>query len=295
MASEGKQPEWQKGTVYFHDGRKKVKKTKPKADSREIDTRDLRGFMMDPVPKGTIVECFIIRKKEGVMNKFPKYELRLDDSMKKNNIFLMAGKRTMGSKSSNYHIAMDRIHFEATSSSYLGKVRSNFVGTEFTIYDNGVNPQKESISGTRGARRELGAVMYGANLGANHPREMTVILPKGEAKEGVEGIVGRFQKNDSSVYVLHQKKPQWNEKLKAFTLNFHGRVTRASVKNFQLVYKGDYEDEEAYSSLESGKVSLQFGKVGTDKFTMDVRWPLSPYQAFSICMTSFDPKLACES
>eukprot|EP00463_Aulacantha_scolymantha_P003981 TRINITY_DN4932_c0_g1_i1.p1 TRINITY_DN4932_c0_g1~~TRINITY_DN4932_c0_g1_i1.p1 ORF type:complete len:145 (+),score=23.22 TRINITY_DN4932_c0_g1_i1:59-436(+) len=89
---------------------------------------------------------------------------------------------------------------------------------------------------------------------------MTVVLPKGESKAGVDGIVDRFQKNDESVYVLHQKKPQWNEKLKAFTLNFHGRVTRASVKNFQLVYKGDYEDEEAYSSLESGKVSLQFGK-----------------------------------
>jgi len=200
----------------------------------------------------------------------------------------------MGCKTSNYWISSDRRHMDQKSSSYLGKVRANFVGTEFVIYDHGVNPNKQTTSGPRGARRELGAVLYGANIGANHPREMTVVLPKGESKEGVDGIIARFQKNDKSVYVLHQKKPQWNEKLKAFTLNFHGRVTKASVKNFQLVYKGDYDDEEAYSSTASGKVSLQFGKKDTDMFTMDVRWPLSPYQAFSICMTSFDPKLACE-
>lgn len=294
MSTESKIPEWQKGTVYFHDGRRKLKKVTEKTDTKEIDFRDPHAFMMNPVPKGTIVECFIMRKKEGLLNKFPKYELRLDDSMKRNNMFLMAGKRNLVSKSSNYWISSDRMHMDTNSSSYLGKVRSNFIGTEFVIYDNGVNPSRQTTGGKRGARRELGAVIYGANIGGNHPREMTVVLPKGEGKDGIEGILDRYKRNDTAVYVLHQKKPKWNEKLKAFTLNFHGRVTKASVKNFQLVYKGNYEDEEAYSSLESGKVSLQFGKKGTDRFTMDVRWPLSIYQAFAICMSSFDPKLACE-
>lgn len=41
-------------------------------------------------------------------------------------------------------------------------------------------------------------------------------------------------------------------------------------------------------------VILQFGKVGRDMFTMDYRYPLSAFQAFSICLTSFDTKLACE-
>jgi len=294
MSSEKKVAEWQRGTVLFHDGRSTFQKPKkPKGETKEIDMRDFRGFIMNPVPKGTLIECFIIRKKEGLMNKYPRYELRLDDGMKKNNAFLLLGKRQMGNKSSNYWISMDRMLLNQDSTSYLGKVRGNFVGTEFTIYDNGVNPSKKSISGPRGARRELGAVLYGANIGANHPREMTVVL-KGETQEGVDDIVERFKRNNKKIYVLYQKKPQWNARLKAFTLNFHGRVTMASVKNFQLVYKGDFEGEEAYSSNQSGKVSLQFGKKGNDKFTMDVRWPLSIYQAFAICMTSFDPKLACE-
>ncbi|KAJ9560340.1 hypothetical protein OSB04_005500 [Centaurea solstitialis] len=42
------------------------------------------------------------------------------------------------------------------------------------------------------------------------------------------------------------------------------------------------------------KVILQFGKVGKDIFTMDYRYPLSAFQAFAICLSSFDTKLACE-
>ena len=41
-------------------------------------------------------------------------------------------------------------------------------------------------------------------------------------------------------------------------------------------------------------IILQFGKVGKDTFTMDYQWPISAVQAFAICLTSFDNKLACE-
>ncbi|KAK2969457.1 hypothetical protein RJ640_011354 [Escallonia rubra] len=33
---------------------------------------------------------------------------------------------------------------------------------------------------------------------------------------------------------------------------------------------------------------------GSDMFTMDYRYPLSAFQAFAICLSSFDTKLACE-
>ncbi|KAI9119395.1 hypothetical protein K1719_010070 [Acacia pycnantha] len=44
----------------------------------------------------------------------------------------------------------------------------------------------------------------------------------------------------------------------------------------------------------SRKTSLLFGKVADDTFTMDYRQPLSAFQAFAICLTSFGTKLACE-
>nr|KAJ0185873.1 hypothetical protein LSAT_V11C900503380 [Lactuca sativa] len=48
------------------------------------------------------------------------------------------------------------------------------------------------------------------------------------------------------------------------------------------------------SQPEHDKVILQFGKVGKDMFTMDYRYPLSAFQAFAICLSNFDTKLACE-
>lgn len=38
---------------------------------------------------------------------------------------------------------------------------------------------------------------------------------------------------------LHNKTPQWNEDTQSYVLNFHGRVTQASVKNFQIVHDND--------------------------------------------------------
>ncbi len=50
--------------------------------------------------------------------------------------------------------------------------------------------------------------------------------------------------------MLRNKPPKWNEQLGAYCLNFGGRVTAASVKNFQLVEDGDLD-----------RVVLQYGKV----------------------------------
>ena len=33
----------------------------------------------------------------------------------------------------------------------------------------------------------------------------------------------------------------WNEDTQSYVLNFHGRVTQASVKNFQIVHDNDRE------------------------------------------------------
>jgi tubby and related proteins len=101
--------------------------------------------------------------------------------------------------------------------------------------------------------------------------------------------------------ILRNKTPRWHEHLQCWCLNFRGRVTVASVKNFQLVAAtqpaaGAPTPSQAAPAPppEHEKVILQFGKVGEDMFTMDYRYPLSTFQAFAICLSSFDTKLACE-
>ena len=70
-------------------------------------------------------------------------------------------------------------------------------------------------------------------------------------------------------------------------------MTVASVKNFQLVATADLGHPDN-SVGDEETVLLQFGKVDSDIFTMDYRQPLSAFQAFAICLSSFGTKLACE-
>lgn len=96
----------------------------------------------------------------------------------------------------------------------------------------------------------------------------------------------------------------------AYVLNFHGRVTQASVKNFQLVHESNRECTHALACTHTASslnntcvfppspaadyIVLQFGKVTSETFTMDYTFPLSALQAFGITLSSFDSKLACE-
>merc|ERR1711870_95645 len=82
---------------------------------------------------------------------------------------------------------------------------------------------------------------------------------------------------------FQNRQPKWNDQIGAYVLNFNKRVTEASVKNFQLI-----------SSTDPETVSLQFGRVGKEVFNLDFRYPISPFQAFAMCLSSFDYKLGCE-
>ncbi|KAK6258329.1 hypothetical protein SCA6_012803 [Theobroma cacao] len=101
-----------------------------------------------------------------------------------------------------------------------------------------------------------------------------------------------FSLGSGEPLTLKNKAPRWHEQLQCWCLNFKGRVTVASVKNFQLV--AAVEPSHNVSPEEQEKVILQFGKIGKDIFTMDYRYPLSAFQAFAICLSSFDTKPACE-
>ena len=53
---------------------------------------------------------------------------------------------------------------------------------------------------------------------------------------GNDSILARMKdRNMRDLVYLINKPPRWNEQVGAYVLNFNGRVTMASVKNFQLV------------------------------------------------------------
>ncbi|KAK4789910.1 hypothetical protein SAY86_017214 [Trapa natans] len=62
----------------------------------------------------------------------------------------------------------------------------------------------------------------------------------------------------------------------------HSRI----IKSFQLVAVVD--PSQNISSADQEKLILQFGKIAKYIFTMDYSYPLSAFQAFAICLSSFD-------
>ncbi|MBA0724639.1 hypothetical protein Golax_021314 [Gossypium laxum] len=68
-----------------------------------------------------------------------------------------------------------------------------------------------------------------------------------------------FSPGSGEPLTLKNKAPRWHEQLQCWCLNFKGRVTVASVKNFQLV--AAVEPEHNVSPEDQEKVILQFGKI----------------------------------
>eukprot|EP00600_Ochromonadales_sp_CCMP1393_P001545 CAMPEP_0174990348 /NCGR_PEP_ID=MMETSP0004_2-20121128/21268_1 /TAXON_ID=420556 /ORGANISM="Ochromonas sp., Strain CCMP1393" /LENGTH=510 /DNA_ID=CAMNT_0016243939 /DNA_START=163 /DNA_END=1692 /DNA_ORIENTATION=- len=161
------------------------KKTAPSAPAASAtplmtspDLSDMRKFLLTPLPRSCgVVQCYIRRNKSGTNKLFPVYSLYL----KEGDVFLMASKKRPKNKTSNYLISMDQNDLNRAGKNYLGKLRSNFVGTEFQIFDDGVNPkdsEPDEIASGAGVRCEMGSVMYAANvLGSRGPRKMQVALP----------------------------------------------------------------------------------------------------------------------
>jgi tubby-related protein 1 len=202
---------------------------------------------------------------------------------------------------------MGRNNHDKNSESVLGKLRSNFLGTEYHIYDHGKNPEFDDshydeknngeITGPSAIRCELGAILYAAStsLGAKGPRKMKMCISMVDdegnplkvwqpMKKEDESIATCLKKETSSIdklVLLENKSPSWSNDVKAYVLNFNGRVTMASVKNFQLC-------------THDGKQIMQFGRVGDDEFNLDMQWPMSLFQAFSVALSSFDSKLGCD-
>uniref|UniRef100_A0A087XPT7 Tubby-like protein n=1 Tax=Poecilia formosa TaxID=48698 RepID=A0A087XPT7_POEFO len=267
----------------------------PPTNEPAIDVEDLEEFSLRPAPQGVRVKCRITRDKKGMdRGMYPTYYLHLEREDGK-KVFLLAGRKRKKSKTSNYLISIDPTDLSRGGESFIGKLRSNLMGTKFTVYDNGLNPMKSTTSlEASNLRQELAAICYETNvLGFKGPRKMSVIIPgmnmdhervSIRPRNEHESLLARWQnKNTESVIELHNKTPVWNDDTQSYVLNFHGRVTQASVKNFQIIHDNDPD-----------YIVMQFGRVAEDVFTMDYNYPMCALQAFAIALSSFDSKLACE-
>ncbi|KAG5860044.1 putative Tub-like protein [Encephalitozoon hellem] len=139
----------------------------------------------------------------------------------------------------------------------IGYLKSNLFGTKYIFY--------------QGEKAVL-EIKYATSIFKRRgPRSFSVMFM---------GILGSSL--DEPV-VMKNKEPYYNVETNSYSLNFNGRVTTPSVKNFQLIHP-----------LEPTYVTLTFGKVSRFKYILDYTYPWSGVQAFAIALAALDYKVGCD-
>ncbi|CAI0392301.1 unnamed protein product [Linum tenue] len=265
--------------------------------------------LKQPGPRESPIQCYI--RRDPMTSTFLLYSGLMPSEGQKDKL-LLAAKRIRRTTCTDFIISLVSNDFSRSSNNYIGRLRSNFLGTKFTISERQSSHEAPTQSGRRTSRSRfhsrqpstrtpsssyrIGTVNYELNvLRTRGPRRMHCVMncsdvsstnSPSESPLVIPGSIGE-------PLVLKNRAPRWHEQLQCWCLNFRGRVTVASVKNFQLVAAFEPHHQNV-SAEEHDRVLLQFGKIGKDIFTMDYSYPLSAFQAFTLCLSSFDTKPACE-
>lgn len=255
-----------------------------------------RAWLMKPRPKEQPPLLCYVEREKGLLSSLSMqitYRCYMEPTdTQSTGRFLMSAKKISGKQASYYLVSMDENpDGDRGSEALLGKVRANAVGSQYTITDHGLAPDRTQAPST--LRKEMGLIKFKFDSGG--PSQMDVWIPRVSGvsvptaavwapQSPMEGIDNAITcRNLDRLTVLQSKHPKWDAIHGGHVLNFEGRVTECSVKNFQLQTRHPEPTDD---------VNLQFGRVGKNKFVMDVKYPLTPFQAFGICVACMDGKIA---
>ena len=235
-------------------------------------------------------QCYVTRDRSNVI--YPTYELRCGVT---NEILMIAKKMSIRITSSFHFFDMTGIQsskqLSRNSSNLIGKLKcTNSNGTEYVLKNksseivagvtytyqdvhNQPEEQNDSTKASEVSPRKLMVILPSVNFD-----EMTVSEKKkgnGSAEERVRSILRSpklSRENDVDAFVT--KSPVLING--NFRLNFDGRVTMPSIKNFQLIPDDELDN-----------IILQFGKVDDNSFNLDFKAPFNAFQAFALALTQF--------
>ncbi len=95
-------------------------------------------------------------------------------------------------------------------------------------------------------------------------------------------------------FVMHEKKSKYDP-LSSCLVDFKGRATTPSMKNFQLITSSAVRHESKATirhEADDKEWLFQCGKVNDSCYNLDFKHPLSMFQAFAIAVARFDANLS---
>ena len=227
---------------------------------KTIELNYIKLFFFNDIPEDKTLNTNInkIKKENNTNNEF-NYNLEI---IRNNKIYFFAKiKKTFPSINIT-------IYIKSSNNQYIkvGKIISNVLKNNFILYkgDNKNNYKK------------ILNINYDLNFFGFKVRNMTV-----------EKII-----NNEIKYILCNDSPEWDYEYKTYKLNFNGRVKKSCKKNFILKFK-NFNSQKENENINNERI-LQCGKIDDYCFALDFISPLSPFEAFSISISSLIYKFSCE-
>ena len=153
----------------------------------------------------------------GVFSDYPHYyELTKEGT---SDVLLYAMRE---SENSEFIISRSKGVFCKYGSNFVGLLKPNMLGTKFELFDFGLETafMKELPKGFLPKQRLVESIEYDSNFFAEAPRAFRVSLYDLTAKQ--QTILAKFE----------NLQPKFNKQRGCYTLNFFGRVQKASARNF---------------------------------------------------------------
>ncbi|CAI9761444.1 unnamed protein product [Fraxinus pennsylvanica] len=192
--------------------------------------------LKQPGPRNTLVQCFIKRERS---NQTYRLYLNLNQASNDDGKFLLVARRCRRPTYTDYIISLNADNVSKGSSTYIGKLRSNFLGTKFIIYDSQPPNAGARVAKSRSTRliqmRQVSPrvpagnypvahISYELNvLGSRGPRRMQCVMdaiPASAVDPGGMDLV------DKSSRMLFSNSGKWERMCSPWTISIQYLLSR---------------------------------------------------------------------
>lgn len=234
---------------------------------------NFREFLFTQLRPNYQIFLLIKRTENGLINSTYKFYFQ------ENNKFVMSCEKQGFTK---YIFSSSEVHISEEHISYLGKMETNFSGTEFTLYDFGEECTRTKMM--ENYKKQLAYTSYFQEKG--EPRRFETLITTCDNKSTDFTIKDKNNNviqdkwlcnNRKNLCRLMTKQPNYDPVDCSYKLDFRGLAGVASTKNF-IVDSPEYPD------------ALIFGRQTKDTYLMRVKSPFSLMQALAIGMSSIHYK-----
>ncbi|XP_047737090.1 uncharacterized protein LOC108665762 [Hyalella azteca] len=125
---------------------------------------------------------------------------------------------------------------------------------------------RNKLRRSRGRSDGLGTGSWGGGVSFGCPNDVTINAPPPPPP------IPRHKQ-----FMMHNKAPFWNDNSQVYQLDFGGRVTQESAKNFQIEF--------------NNSAVMQFGRIDGNAYTLDFQYPFSAVQAFAVALANVTQRL----